>query len=69
MLQSKSHVIHEAATIIVRLHPNKYDPFNHCELIKVAFEVVCRDVPENDPSAASDRIISYIQKLFVSKER
>ena len=69
MLKSKSHVINEAATTIVRLHPNKYDPFNHCEIIKVAFEVVCKEVPEDDPAAASDKIMSYVQELFQTKRR
>ncbi len=69
MLKSKSHVINEAATTIVRLHPNKYDPFNHCEIIKVAFEVVCKEVTEDDPAAASDKIMSYIRDLFQTKKR
>ena len=69
MLKSKAHVINEAATTIVRLHPNKYDPFNHCEIIKVAFKVVCREVPENDPAAARDKIMSYVRDLFQIKKR
>ncbi len=68
MLKSKSHAINEAATTIVRLHPNKYDPFNHCEILKVAFEVVCKEVPENDPSGASAKIVNYVQELFKSEK-
>lgn len=68
MLKSKSHVINEAATTIVRLHPNKYDPFNHCEILKVAFEVVCKEVPENDPTSASAKIMNYVQDLFTDKK-
>ncbi len=67
MLKSKSHVINEAATTIVRLHPNKYDPFNHCEIIKVAFEVVCKEVPEDDPASASEKIMTYVQDLLQTK--
>ena len=69
MLKSKSHVINEAATTIVRLHPNKYDPFNHCEILKIAFEVVCKEIPEGDPAAASDKIMSYVRDLFQIKKR
>ena len=69
MLKSKSHVINEAATTIVRLHPNKYDPFNHCEVIKVAFEVICKEVPEDDPASASEKIMTYVQDLFQTKKR
>ncbi len=68
MLKSKSHVINEAATTIVRLHPNKHDPFNHCEILKVAFEVVCKEVPENDPISASAKIMNYVQDLFTDKK-
>lgn len=69
MLKSKSHVINEAATTIVRLHPNKYDPFNHCEILKVTLEVVCKQIPENDPAAASDKIMTYVQDLFQTKRK
>ncbi len=69
MLKSKSHVINEAATTIVRLHPNKYDPFNHCEVIKVAFEVICKEVPEDDPASASEKIMTYVQDLFQMKSK
>ena len=69
MLKSKSHVINEAATTIVRLHPNKYDPFNHCEILKIAFEVGCKEIPEGDPAAASDKIMSYVRDLFQIKKR
>ena len=69
MLKSKSHVINEAATTIVRLHPNKYDPFNHCEVIKVAFEVICKEVPEDDPASASEKIMTYVQDLFQTKRK
>jgi intein-encoded DNA endonuclease-like protein len=69
MLKSKSHVINEAATTIVRLHPNKYDPFNHCEIIKVAFEVICKEVLEDDPASASEKIMTYVQDLFQTKKR
>ena len=69
MLKSKSHVINEAAIIIVRLHPNEYDPFNHCEIIKVAFEVLCKGVPEDEPAAASEKIMTYVQDLFQIKKK
>lgn len=69
MLKSKSHAINEAATTIVRLHPNKYDPFNHCEILKVAFEVVCKEVPEDDPATASKKIMTYVQESFQTKSR
>jgi len=69
MLKSKSHVISEAATTIVRLHPNKYDPFNHCEILKIAFEVVCKEVSEDDPMEASAKIITYVQDLLKDKEK
>lgn len=69
MLKSKSHVINEAATTIVRLHPNKYDPFNHCEIIKVAFEVVCKEISEDDPAAASEKIMIYVQDLFQTEKK
>ncbi len=67
MLKSKSHVIIEAATTIVRLHPNNYDPFNHCEILKVAFEVVCKEVPEDNPIEASTKIMTYVQDIFKNK--
>lgn len=69
MLKSKSHVINEAATTIVRLHPNKYDPFNHCEIIKIAFEVVCKEISEDDPAAASEKIMIYVQDLFQTEKK
>ncbi len=68
MLKSKSHVISEAATTIVRLHPNKYDPFNHCEILKVTFEILCKEVPENDPASASLKICNYVRELFAIKK-
>lgn len=68
MLKSKAHVITEAATTIVRLHPNKYDPFNHCEILKVSFEILCKEVPEDDPASASLKICNYVQNLLAKRK-
>lgn len=59
---TKSKAIEAAATTIIRLHPNKKDPYNHKQILQATFEFVCLEVAEDDPISASKNILDFVKR-------
>lgn len=63
-LQTKSQVIETASRTITYCHPDKQDPCQRNEILNSTFNFMCKDINEDNPTAASKRILSYVQNLL-----